>query len=112
MGELQQWPDDPEFRRFAAKLADAVMLAQSRGYIIGTEGPPNCCCPLGVALVPGDWSHPGSLTASRAWGLKYQDAAHFIDGFDAVADGNQGSPYNRLGRAYRERFVTTNPSSK
>lgn len=101
----EQWPTDLEFRRFAAKLADAVMFSRQRGTVIapydmeGNEPGENCPlgCLLGTAL-----PFP---TPARLFGtMSTVDSMAFIDGFDR-GHGGQRNPYNRLGRAYRKRFV-------
>ncbi len=43
----QQWPTDSEFRKFAARLADAVQKALHEGKRVAPEADGGECCPLG-----------------------------------------------------------------
>jgi hypothetical protein len=97
----KRWPADPEFRRFAARLADAVQFAFAMDHKLAPYKPYenawNENCPLGC--LTGS-KHP---TFSSYTGLELRDHLAFVAGFDrGKAERN---PYNRLGRAYRERFV-------
>jgi hypothetical protein len=105
----QKWPteaDGPEgeaFRKFAARLADAVQRALAEGKKIGTPTSGACCCPLGCLPEVGK-RFPGMLDAPDdeewAWAsfyLAFDGRGHQIGRPDA---------YARLGFEYRKRFVT------
>ncbi len=103
----QKWPtekDGPEgaaFRKFAARLADAVQRALAEGKTIGTpiEGD---CCPLGCLEEAGGSAFPRAKQARTGEGEAW---FAFYRAFDFPDDDLPNSPYTRLGRAYRARFV-------
>lgn len=107
MGE--QWPTDPEFRRFAAKVADAVTVFTIKDNWLVVPKPVKgaehrCCCPIG-ALVPGA-AYPNGWIAGLKLGFNGWHVKMFTRGFDgehfinSQQDGSE--PYHRLGKAYRE----------
>ncbi len=106
----EPWPTDPEFRRFAAKVADGVMRSRANGWKISPNpdllAPPRRehCCPVGAALEMLGFNanpYPGSETISRSLGMCPENAWCFMEGFDGVQ--SRTGPYYRLGRAYRQR---------
>jgi hypothetical protein len=107
----QKWPtekDGPEgeaFRKFAARLADAVQRALAEGVTIIDRKDEGCRCPLGTLT---EATHPDAFDCSRAGILDQVRAILFYSGFDQrrVSDSEEDSPYYRLGQAYRARFVT------
>lgn len=99
--EKQEWPTDPEWRKFAARIADGVTVHLSTGGRIGV-GSPHCRCPLGT-LTP-DWNYPSSRIISDRTGFNRDYAASFIEGFDGTARGSH-MPSKLLGREYRKRFM-------
>jgi hypothetical protein len=98
----EQWPTDEKFRRFASRIADAVMFSQQAGTRLApyrTDGnAPDENCPLGCLVGA---KHP--VFIDGAAGISYDDGRAFVAAFDKGEVTE--SPYNRLGRAYRERFV-------
>jgi hypothetical protein len=110
----QKWPtekDGPEgeaFRKFAARLADAVQKALAEGVRIGDSlSLRDCRCPLGT--LSNVSTHPDSFACEREGILDRYRARSFYAGFDGnrfLTGSITGSPYYRLGQAYRARFVT------
>jgi len=99
----QPWPEDIAFRTFAAKLADAVMLRLSQDWVITTQYEraflSKSCCPLACLGRPELDTFP-----THVRGLGEEQLNGFLAGFDG-GHTYEGDPFNRLGRAYRERFV-------
>jgi hypothetical protein len=110
----QKWPtekDGPEgeaFRKFAARLADAVQKALAEGVRIGDSlSLRDCRCPLGT--LSNVSTHPDSFACEREGILDRYRARSFYAGFDGnrfLTGSITDSPYYRLGQAYRARFVT------
>lgn len=103
----ERWPVDPEFRAFAAKLADAVQRALGEGVKIGRNG--WCRCPLGCVLGAQSWQPSAYAFAPGAPGTP-ETRRYFIAGFDGPGSvyesyAEEGNPYYRLGQAYRRRFT-------
>jgi hypothetical protein len=102
------WPEDDRFRRFAALIADAVLVARDGGAVIGQNG--DEACPMGC-LRDIPIGQPGPLAAAKLVSQRlgpcpetwYNEAADFICGFDGYG-ALINSPYRELGRAYRRRF--------
>lgn len=91
------------FEQFRRELADAVTVAINSGRRIGEDNGTGCCCPLGVRT---DYAFPGGISAEYAWDIGYDAAWEFADGFDGDGPSDYGdSPYFKLGRLYRQRFV-------
>ncbi len=103
----EQWPTDDEFRRFAAKLADAV---QNRHLPVTTEDVPKTCCPLGCTEEAIGWRPtPMSFKDCDGYnGKKTRNRRAFIKGFDGIGGGNPSNSYYRLGQEYRKRFIKEN----
>ncbi len=108
----QKWPtekDGPEgaaFRKFAARLADAVQKALAEGVKIDVRDfEPDCRCPLGC-LIPDD-SHPDAYKCRDVGLLGFDQSRDFYSGFEDWSSPYmvEPSPYYRLGQAYRARFV-------
>jgi hypothetical protein len=113
----QKWPtekDGPEgeaFRKFAARLADAVQKALAEGKTIAAgfvpwPGEP-CYCPLGC-FPEAVTCQPTGAPSSWAEGKRPIDRFAIRD-FYLAFEGEKGSPdspYYRLGQVYRARFVT------
>ncbi len=111
----QQWPtekDGPEgeaFRKFAARLADAVQKALAEGKKIVDGNTHGDYCPLGclpeaVERKPLAWPH---YWDSGGMPLDSFNLKDFYRAFDGTTEGvRPESPYCRLGQAYRARFVT------
>jgi hypothetical protein len=112
----QKWPtekDGPEgaaFRKFAARLADAVQRALADGYELVEGGFASVrdkqVCPLGC--LPDSRERGRGSPFYDVKGLTSNDSGFFAGGFDGLSpsDLNMRNPYYRLGRAYRARFVT------
>lgn len=106
-----EWPDDPEFRRVAARIADAVTVAINSGVKLGpaysSDGSVTTRCPIGCMTMFSDpaVTHPSGRTGGGLLGIAPSQAWQFMNGFDHVAPGYEESALYRLGRAYRERFV-------
>ncbi len=105
----QKWPtekDGPEgeaFRKFAARLADAVQKALAEGKTIGTAlGEGSDCCPLGCLEEARGCPFPGSAVAPLGQVDEWFDFFCAFDGKSSRCD----SHYYRLGLEYRKRFVT------
>lgn len=107
-----EWPDDPEFRRVAARIADAVTVAINSGVKLGpaysSDGSVTTRCPIGCMTLVSDpaVTHPSGGNGAKLLGISPSEAWQFMHGFDhdfGAADGQ--SALYRLGRAYRERFV-------
>ena len=102
---IRRWPEDMEFKRFAAKLADAVMFAIHSGIRLapydtdGNEETENC--PIGCLV--GSRFPTNYMAVTGVPGLSIVQSREFVSGFDRGVVSRD--PYNRLGRAYRERFV-------
>src|SRR5688572_7342127 len=110
----QKWPtekDGPEgeaFRKFAARLADAVQKALADGFTIHSAI--GCCwaksrvCPMGC--LPDSRERRRSSPVYDIQGVADRASAEFAIGFDGHdALYSPDSPYYRLGQAYRSRFV-------
>jgi hypothetical protein len=101
----ERWPENMEFRTFAAKLADAVQRALGEGRRPGVGVTRHC--PLGC--LPGAPNRRPAGTLFHPFGVW----AHidFTRGFDGCRPGQNGaSPYYRLGQAYRRRFMPAGQS--
>jgi hypothetical protein len=104
----QKWPtekDGPEgaaFRKFAARLADAVQKALAEGVTISPRRLVGCRCPLGTLT---EAPHPDAWQCKATGALGFHDAVKFFRAFDGQHE-DPDSPYYRLGQAYRARFVT------
>lgn len=96
------------FEQFRAELADAATVAINSGVRIGIgDG-----CPLSLKTCS---YVPGCDEAAQAWDICIESAREFIAGYDtkrpaaAYYDGRgdpvKDTPFFRLGRLYRERFV-------
>lgn len=105
------YPETPEFQAFAARIADAVMLAEANGWRIGTNrSDPGCCCPIGAIFVggkpPGSWSSTCRRfpVAYPSWG---REQIGFMEAFDGVDEPVRVATPQAiaLGRAYRERAL-------
>jgi hypothetical protein len=96
-----EWPADPEFRRVAAKIADAVMVAVAAGETVGCGFLTRC--PLGCVDMTGN-TRPIDAPAKKL-GITQQQGAAFAWGFDGFGKPNRETLYFQLGRAYRRRFV-------
>jgi hypothetical protein len=108
----EQWPTDEAFRRFAAKVADAVMAAIARGERVAAENwahSHDCRCPLGC-LPESRYRYP--FDTDDSWTVRPApelDLRNFYFGFGGATAGlcgvSESNPYYRLGAAYRRRFV-------
>lgn len=101
----EKWPVDAEFRRFAAKVADAVMVAINNGTkLVADPVGGNAfeeLCPLGC--IPGAANCrpfpsqvPVTCLTDKVWA--------FAQGFDGE-DWDGYPDYHRLGREYRRRAL-------
>jgi len=108
----QQWPTDDAFRKFAARLADAVLAHFARGgvltdYLHRHQSPNGIesCCPLGC--LPGaQTTHPQYILVRPERTGSRRRGQLFIRGFDGKSPFPlEVEPYCRLGREYRERFT-------
>ena len=100
---LVPWPTDPDWRRFAALVADAVMLAEARGIRISAD---HGWCPLGAAMFLrgcSRWPRPFADHAAELLDIQRDCADTFAQAFDNLLHDEQ--PATRLGRAYRERAL-------
>ncbi len=100
-----EWPTDPEFRRIAAKIADAVTVAINSGVKITTLDDAvdeNCKCTLGCVGATNGNSHPYAMPGL----FQHQgDTSDFFLGFEGGSEYRSGRRFYRLGLAYRRRFV-------
>lgn len=84
-----EFPTDPEFRRVAAKIADAVTVA------INTETALDECALYRVCI-------------GVCGSVSYKWDCNFSNGFWGIVEGPAfvgGEPVYQLGLAYRRRFV-------
>jgi hypothetical protein len=106
MGE--PWPTTPEFRAFAAKIADACTQVMAQGYVIKPardEDSRRECCPVGAVNVADGFATPGlRYPFPDTGGLgSFTQRYGFMRGFDGFSV-RRPDPYYRLGAAYRKRF--------
>lgn len=112
----EQWPTDPEWRRFAARIADAVTVFINNGGQIddSDDAERGCRCPLG-ALIPKR-QFPSSTEAKVFLKIPVSWAVGFVNGFDGCGLPEYIPAHNpsyQLGRAYRRRFIESpRPASK
>lgn len=112
----EQWPDNEQWRRFAARIADGCMRAMAEGKRIvtpenRTRDGYNETCPLGAAArLPGKdfpiWSAATELNIPKWW------AGDFVLGFELGSESCFYSAANRLGLAYRGRYFTSETSGE
>jgi hypothetical protein len=101
----ERWPTDPSFRKFASRIADAVTLHLAKGGRISVSvRSDDDRCPLGTVFPSGD-PHPHGGPAAIKMGFPYSFGDDFDNGICAYRNA-MDTPAYRLGRAYRERFVT------
>jgi hypothetical protein len=110
-GQREQWPTDPEFRRFAARIADAVTRARFDGFTVSTGRETEwCLCPLGAVKV----TEAGELgSANDYWSHNFRYPGYsdrqrfsFLAGFDGYTQSETlRDEYYRLGREYRRRAL-------
>ncbi len=99
----QQWPTDLEFRKFAARLADAAQKALHEGKRVAPKSLGGQCCPLGCLPEMRDVCRfPDYEYAPRNETYMWRA---FYNGFDGETDIGLNSPYYRLGQEYRKRFT-------
>lgn len=108
-----RFPDNPRFRKLAAKLADKVTVEINRGVQVSVAKfgvSDSCRCPLGC--IPGNPRFPSPSIAASTWGSSFDEAAVFMDVLDSAKPkrfpfqySKSLRPFFELGRAYRERFV-------
>ncbi len=118
----EQWPTDPAFRTFAAKIADAVTHAINvRGAKFSTSGfsalgmrSPYCECPIGSFFHRGGLNFSFPDPCNMAFGLEKfalgtsHERRAFMFGFDgytALKISPRLHPYYRLGVAYNKRLL-------
>jgi hypothetical protein len=112
----QKWPtekDGPDgeaFRKFAARLADAVQKVVAEGGVVEDASPGGeAYCPLGClpeARQRVPFSDPISWRSMPASDQEIRDFYWAYEGGAPGPCGVTDSPYYRLGQAYRARFVT------
>ena len=101
--EKQEWPSDPEWRKFAARIADGVTVAINSGITIALPTcEAMCCCPLGC-VARDRYPTPGMVR--QELGVDMVWAVGFVRGFENRALPNDHWPSVKLGRAYRRRFI-------
>lgn len=105
------WPEDEEFRKFAAKVADAVMAGEQSGVRISPlTSDWSCNCPLGVAA---GVRYPSPKQASFRLGIPDSWAMGFVHAFEG--QGHLAWYHNeacfRLGAAYRRWALNRNTVS-
>jgi hypothetical protein len=116
--QREQWPtDDIEFRMFAARVADAVMVAMSKNLTISPHRETErCCCPLGAVKI-SEVRENAVEAATGGWSYNFRYPGYtdnkrysFIVGFDRYISSSvsEDSPYYRLGRAYRRWALERN----
>jgi len=103
-----EWPDDQAFRKFAAKIADAVTVAINNGVSIGTKR--GCRCPLGCitrVTQPNQCEFSHDRRGSRLGWRNNHVSAFYVgfEGWKPTAVGRHDRAYYQLGLAYRARFV-------
>jgi len=102
MTEKYKWPEDPEFQRFARKLADCVTIHINNGGGIlngpSNDGKGENNCPVGTISGKRYPYSSGNLPPGLA---DFDYIRQFITAFDL---GRGTGPYYLLGMAYRERF--------
>jgi hypothetical protein len=105
----QPWPTSPEWRKFAAKIADGCTRVLAAGERIApqdTQQQAGSFCPLGAA---GYCKHlnfpnyPNAVVAAMRMGVCSDWTVDFTDAFDFGIDSD--TPSSRLGLAYRQRFA-------
>lgn len=103
------WPsDDMKFRRFAANIADTVMWAEARGWLVAerTYKRGNECCPLGAGVAKSRGFGPDKSHAISTYpGVLSECENLFAKGFDGHPSYSSNDPYYRLGEAYRRRAL-------
>jgi hypothetical protein len=97
-----EWPTDPEFRRVAGRIADAVLAAINSGERIGDFSNKHTVCPL--ACIPGVGCGPRPMGYEVGPVLRCESVNlyDFIIGFEG---GFTVGDFYQLGLAYRRRFV-------
>ncbi len=113
----EQWPADPAFRTFAAKIADAVTHAINvRHAKFSTVGKAesHCECPIGSFFHRGGLNFSFPDPCNMAFGLEKfalgtsHERRAFMFGFDghtALKISPRLHAYYRLGVAYNKRLL-------
>lgn len=103
--EKQEWPTDPEWRKFAARIADGVTewINHPARRITDLADGPGCACPLGAATGRGYF--PFAFYAAESLNCREWWCQSFIAGFEAKKIDVPHEPSRELGRAYRRRFI-------
>lgn len=118
------WPEDLAFQRLARTVRDGVTIAINSGLRISSRRGPDCCCPLGAALLitgKREASHPGAshfvTILSRRIALWDSGAvlpdermvwafiAAFEEGTVSTSSVTTVEAASRLGIWYRRRFL-------
>jgi hypothetical protein len=63
------WPNDEKFRRFAAKVADACLLAGAMGAHLGRDAPVTYgrCCPMGAVTLMANLASTEAKARRAGW---------------------------------------------
>jgi hypothetical protein len=97
-----QFPTDERFRKIAAKIADAVMVAELTGFAtVSASNKVWLYCPMGC-VETSEFRPTSRPRVIRNLGMTALEFCDFTSAFD---DGiGLKTPFAELGRAYRKRF--------